>query len=258
MSSAVNVALVASGLKSPASMINIKGEDSDKAVTIVDNKAVLVGAAGTAGVCLTTYAVASNVLSDASALATTAFTPYVVYQKSELAELGSFREQQNRLRNTVNGVAAENVKLTKNVDALEGNVNKLEEVEKNLSKLANTDNIGRLVQVVKETKKINEKIKMHLQARISQDIITTVLRCDRDGNLVLNEREMSGLCFRLKNSPGYDFNEERFKKVIGKKDHADGYSIGQIMEVIRNLLDDDVPEEETIFKLKPEKNMKFM
>jgi len=166
----------------------------------------------------------------------------------------------------------------------------LEIVEKNLSKLADTDNVDRLVEAVKKMKKINKEIKVrllvkqlefyryflpnkeskshmtfskkpsqqrNLQARIAQDIITTVLRSDRDGNLVLSEGEMFRLIFRLKNSPRYEFNEEKFKIVIGNKDHADGYSIVKIMKVIRNLLDDNTPTKENIFKLKPEKNMKF-
>jgi len=248
---------MASGAKSPASMINIKGENSDKAITKVDNKAVLIGAVGVAGVCLATYAAPTHVLSDVSSLATTAFTPYVVYQKSALAELGSFRQQQNELRNTVNGLAEENNKLTENVNQLGTSVDRLEIVEKNLSKLADTDNVDRLVEAVKKMKKINKEIKRNLQARIAQDIITTVLRSDRDGNLVLSEGEMFRLIFRLKNSPGYEFNEEKFKIVIGNKDHADGYSIVKIMKVIRNLLDDHTPTKENIFKLKPEKNMKF-
>uniref|UniRef100_A0A7S2S7B0 Uncharacterized protein n=1 Tax=Eucampia antarctica TaxID=49252 RepID=A0A7S2S7B0_9STRA len=257
MASAVNMAMVASGVKSPVSLINIKGEKSDQAFTKVGGKWVMVGAAGTAGLCLTTYALPSHALVDVSSLATTAFAPYVVYQKSELSELGSFREQQNALRETVNQITEENNKLKGNVDRLETSVDQLEEVEKNLSKLANTDNVDRLVSAVKETKKLNKEIKENLEARIAQDIITTVLRCDRDGDLALGKGEMNRLCFRLQSSAGYDFNDKKFRAVVGKPDVAGGYSIGKIMQVIRNLLDDKLSKEENIFELKPQKNMKF-
>ncbi len=54
----------------------------------------------------------------------------------------------------------ENDRLTKNVDQLEGSVTELEDVEKELAKIAKTNNVNRLVYVVQENKKINEKMKV--------------------------------------------------------------------------------------------------
>ena len=54
----------------------------------------------------------------------------------------------------------ENDKLTENVDRLEGSVAELEQVEQELAQIANTDNVDRLVYVVSENKKINEKMKV--------------------------------------------------------------------------------------------------
>ncbi len=55
----------------------------------------------------------------------------------------------------------ENDKLTENVDRLEGSVTELEQVEKELAQIANTNNVDRLVYVVSETKRINEKMKVN-------------------------------------------------------------------------------------------------
>ena len=42
-------------------------------------------------------------------------SPYAVYQKSKLKDLGDFREQQDILRDQVNTFSIENAKLESNV-----------------------------------------------------------------------------------------------------------------------------------------------
>lgn len=54
----------------------------------------------------------------------------------------------------------ENDKLSDNVKRLMGSVDELEKVEDELSSLVGANQIDRLVEVVKETKEINEKIKV--------------------------------------------------------------------------------------------------
>ena len=50
--------------------------------------------------------------------------------------------------------------LTKNVDRLDDAVTELEQVEKDLAKVAKTRDLDRLVHVVSENKAINEKLKV--------------------------------------------------------------------------------------------------
>lgn len=50
--------------------------------------------------------------------------------------------------------------LTKNVDRLDDAVTELEQVEKDLAKVAKTRDLDRLVYVVSENKAINEKLKV--------------------------------------------------------------------------------------------------
>ena len=50
---------------------------------------------------------------------TTVFAPYVVYQKTKIAELGSFRENYNVIRNLTNKFHNENNRLSSNIDDLE-------------------------------------------------------------------------------------------------------------------------------------------
>ena len=89
-----------------------------------------------------------------------AFAPYISFQKRIISDLGTFRELHNSLREKVNELMLENNQLTKNIDRLEGSVTELEKVEKELAKIANTSDVDRLVYIVQENKKINEKMKV--------------------------------------------------------------------------------------------------
>ena len=85
------------------------------------------------------------------------------------------------------------------------------------------------------------------QAKIVQQMVTTVLRTDRNLDLKIGSGELRQLMIRLKNTPGFEFHEENFKKLLGNTDEP--VPVEKIMKVIRNLKDDNVPEAESIFTI---------
>ncbi len=89
------------------------------------------------------------------------FAPYLAVQKRILNKLGTFRSLHNELRAKVNELMEHNDILTKNVDRLEGSVSELKEVEAELAKIAETDDVERLVNIVAENKIVNEKMKVN-------------------------------------------------------------------------------------------------
>ena len=60
-----------------------------------------------------------NLFVDICTGLTAVFAPYVIYQKTKIAELGSFRENYNVLRNLTNKFHNENNRLSSNIDDLE-------------------------------------------------------------------------------------------------------------------------------------------
>merc|ERR1739844_3321 len=108
----------------------------------------------------------------------------------------------------------------------------------------------RLIFVVSETKRLNEMMKKNVQAKIVQQMITTVLRTDRNLDLMIGPKELKNLMIRLDHTPGFDFHQDRFLNLLGNTD--DPVPIGKIMKVIRNLKDDSIPEEENVFTVRPE------
>lgn len=136
-----------------------------------------------------------------------------------------------------------NDSLTRNISDLKFSVHRLKEVEEKLSKVANSSNVDRLVEIVKETKQVNREIKENIKAKVVQDILSSVLRTDRNADLSIgNAGELKQLMTRLKNMPGFQFHEDRFLQILGAPTEKP-IRIGKIMELIRNLLDDPNSQE---------------
>ena len=259
MVDATEALLLASGFgPSPAEMVAsavVPGEATDGAVTKV--KRVLVDAIALLAVCsgLVTLLVTEGRVVTAAAFATAVFGPYAACQKRQLARLGGFRGQHNRLRGEVNGLMAENDKLTANVNELDSEVDKLEEVEAKLGAIAgNRDNADRMVAYVKKNRELINKIKDNLARRVIHDIMTVLMRGDRDQDFSIGPKEMDVIIFNLNNIEGVDFNEDLFLELV--KTHGDKYGkdgvfqIDGAMRVIRNLLSDDVPPEFNVFNIR--------
>jgi hypothetical protein len=184
-----------------------------------------------------------------SCLLTMLLAPYAAIQKRTLRGLGGMRGQQNQLRSSVNAISEQNRILHNSVEKLETEVTKLEHVEEELGEIAKSaqTNVNRLVQIVSENAILQAKIKLHLEQQVIQNVMTIVVTADSNRDWTLCKAEMEMLVMRLKAMPGIEFDEANFRKVCRK----DSLTVAEIMNVLRNLLDDDVPEEDNIFHLKP-------
>ena len=184
------------------------------------------------------------------------FAPYIAIQKRQLLKLGTFRSQLNEMRMKVNNFMVQNDRLTKTITGLKGSVERLEVAEGKIAGIANTseENVDRLIELVIKNKSITQDIKKNTQARIIQQLTTTVLRTDKDLDLMIGPLELERLMTRLDAIPGFDLNREEFKAILG--DTTKPVSVGKIMGVIRNLKDDSVPESKSAFILRPEQHDK--
>ena len=138
------------------------------------------------------------------------------------------------------------------------NAYRLKETEAKLEEISILQGVSvdTLVAQVKEFKEVQADMKESLQTKVLQNLIGVVITADKDKDFVIDPEEVDGLVVRLKSMDGVDFSEENFNKAVTKSgyDPSDatkgGYSINVVIEVMRNLLDDDVPDEDNIFTLK--------
>ena len=124
----------------------------------------------------------------------------------------------------------------------------MEGIESALNEIAAKSNasVTRLVEIVKRNGEIQTKIKKNLERQVLQDIVSLVVSTDRDKDFTLNETELNMLIMRLQGHKGVRFDETNFRKLI-----TTPCTLTSILKVVRNLMDDDVAEDDNVFHLQP-------
>jgi hypothetical protein len=110
-------------------------------------------------------------------------------------------------------------------------------------------NADRLVEIVQQNKELQQKIKANLERNIMQDILEAVLVSDLNEDFSLNLKELKRLETRFANLPAVTFDKANWTKFVAGKEVID---LATVMGVLRNLTD-DIPDEDNIFHLHPEK-----
>lgn len=104
--------------------------------------------------------------------------------------------------------------------------------------------IGELETQLEETRKIYGRLQDNLQGDILNNLIEVALACDTDENMVLSDAEIDGAISKLESIHGVNVDNEVIRKVLVQN----GRSLDAIMDLIRNLLRDDIPLEESLFR----------
>jgi len=115
-------------------------------------------------------------------------------------------------------------------------VARLKKVEEGLGAMAEQQgsDVNKLTELVKENQKTIDEMKKLMRGKVSQFIISTVLKSD-DGDFMLDEKEANTLCLRLNNIEGVTFNEEAMRELIAEQNG----SLFAVMSVVRGLLSPD-------------------
>uniref|UniRef100_A0A7S2DX52 Uncharacterized protein n=1 Tax=Helicotheca tamesis TaxID=374047 RepID=A0A7S2DX52_9STRA len=174
-------------------------------------------------------------------------TPAAAIKEVKLTNMEALRALARKMREQVKLFAKQNKRLKSENDRLEKNVNRLKSTESALEEISKQQgqSVEMLIKQVEEFKKIQKDIKQSLEAQIIQNLISVIMAADQDGDFVMEDGEIDELILRLNSVEGVQIDEVLFKKVLKKSNH----SLSAVLEIVRNLLDDKVPEEENIFKI---------
>jgi chromosome segregation ATPase len=189
---------------------------------------------------------------DVSSLCLYIVAPILVVQKAKLRRLGTLRQAQNSLREQVNQLSFAIEKLkTQNIE-LDLQATELSKVTSEYTRLSQQygSQVDRLMAIVKENGEIQDKIKKNLEVQVMQSALDTILKCDTDEDFAISQDEIPQMQLRLSKIKGVEFDKANFDRLF-KKNKGE-LKLKEIMEMFRNLKD-DIPEEENIFHLKPEK-----
>ena len=148
----------------------------------------------------------------------------------------------------MNRLGKENLRLRATVDDLSVTVDRLEDVEQALDVITQTQgqSIEAFESQVNDNRDILSKMQSNLKAYVLQNLLQVVIRSDNDDNMSIEEHEIGDLINRIEGINGVEVNESLFRDAITKS----GGSLQCVMDIIRNLMDDNVPKENEIFIIK--------
>jgi translation initiation factor 2B subunit (eIF-2B alpha/beta/delta family) len=137
------------------------------------------------------------------------------------------------------------------VGELSDTIDRLEDVEQALDVITQTQgqSVAAFAEQVKENRNILGQMQKNLRANVLQNLLQVVIRSDQDDNMTIEEDEIDDLIQRIQKINGVEVREEKFKAAI----MGSGGSLSSVMDIIKNLMADDVSDEDDIFIIKEDR-----
>ena len=182
--------------------------------------------------------------------------PLAYYQQTRLTDIRTLIETHEALQREVDRLTVENERLAKSVEELTTTVGKLEETEKALDAITETQgqSVAAFQDQVKQNREILEKMTQNLRANALQNVISILIRSDTDGDFHIDDAEIDDLIARMERLNGVDINDNAVRKVI-KQHNGD---INALMEILKDVMNKDPKERthEKLFTVKDEEEKK--
>lgn len=170
--------------------------------------------------------------------------PYAYIKEKQIQKFPTLRSMNNKLKDQANNLMGEVDVLSESIDDLEPEANRAKEVEEELRCIADEQsvNVNKLVELVKENETILAQQRDNLRQRIVQDIISIVMKSDRDNDMTINEKEGKMLALRIRMSlEAYDvvFDSDKFLEAIGGDT-----TVQAIIDIVQKLMPSDKEEDD--------------
>ena len=171
--------------------------------------------------------------------------PYAFFQQRRLTDVIALQETHNALSAEIDRLASENDRLHNAVADLSKTVDRLEDCEQALDTITSMQgqSIKALEEQVQDNREILSQMESNLKANVLQNLLQLVIRSDKDGDSMIDEREIESLIKRIEKTQGVLVRKDRFIHVI----QEGGGSLQCIMDIIKNLMNDRLSEDNDIF-----------
>ncbi|KAL9182468.1 hypothetical protein ACHAXT_013120 [Thalassiosira profunda] len=162
--------------------------------------------------------------------------PYSAIKERQIGKIPSLRSLNNKLREDANHLSDEVDNLAEEIDLLEPEADRAAAVEEELRGIADRQevNVNKLVQLVKDNEVILAQMRANLRQRIVQDMITIVVKSDKDNDQTIDRSEAKTLALRIRltlQEYGVEFDDQKFLKVIGEDSSVQG-----VIAIVQKLL----------------------
>ncbi len=116
---------------------------------------------------------------------------------------------------------------------MEVQVKQVQRAEEGLSKImkGSTANAGELIRLVKKNDECLKKQTQLVYEELQQQLVTTILKSDRDGDMKVTAREVNILLARFKGNRALKFDADDLRTSI---ENSDG-SIKSILDLLRGI-----------------------
>lgn len=171
--------------------------------------------------------------------------PYAYWQQVQLTDIKALQETQEKIQVEVDRLAAENNRLAKNIDEMSDTVQDLKDVEDALEIITKTQGqtVEAFAEQVQENRSILAKMQDNLTGTVLNNLLSLIFSSDTNQDEIVNEHEVDVLVDRIGAMSGVEINEPKLRAaIVGKHTAA-------VMDLIKNLLQSDLPDEEKIFKI---------
>mmetsp|Transcript_24482 Transcript_24482/g.52952 ORF Transcript_24482/g.52952 Transcript_24482/m.52952 type:complete len:266 (+) Transcript_24482:308-1105(+) len=174
-----------------------------------------------------------------------AIGPYAYWQQRRLTDVVALQETHKALSEQIDRLGRENARLHDTVNDLSDTVDRLEDVEQALDVITQQQgqSIEAFEEQVADNRSILNQMQGSLKANVLQNLLQVVIRSDKDEDMTIEGKEIGELIKKIKGINGVEVNEERFTNAIT----SSGGSLQCVMDIIRNLMDDNVTEGDEIF-----------
>jgi TolA-binding protein len=192
-------------------------------------------------------AVESNPVVYVSGAIGAVVAPMAALQQTKLTQVEALRQTNERITSEVAQLKDENERLQTQVASLEESVVRLQDMSKTLETIRAVEgqSVDELEKQLKESESILDQMQDNLRGDVVQTLISIVLAIDHDGDMCLSDAEIDTLCAKIEgmSNKGIDLNEEKLRTKLVEN----GRSLNAVMEVIKNMLDENTPPEDSIF-----------
>lgn len=237
-------ALEAAGVNLPPEP-ELKGPLKPVAETTMKERVAGGVAVCAVGTSLAAIVVEQSIVVIVAGVLSSVMGPYAYYQQTKLTDIATLKETAAAVQVEVDRLKAENERLSKNIDELGNTIDELQDVEEALEVISKTQgqSVDALEKQVQENKEILSKMKKSTKGRVIQNLISIIYRGDENDDEIISEDEATNVIKGLGKIGGLKIHEDRLRTAIT------GKSIESVIEVVKNLLSDDVPEGDRIFEI---------
>ncbi|EED92015.1 predicted protein [Thalassiosira pseudonana CCMP1335] len=161
-------------------------------------------------------------------------SPIVMYKERQLTKEDTFRAALNGIREQQGRLAEQNDILSAEIDDLESEVERMQDIEVALRELSNVQGtqINELLDLVRQNQEINEGMRYVLKSNALEEVISLVLDIDNDGSFTIQNKEIDRLIIGMKLIDEIKFNERAFRHDV----IACGGIVDEVILIIKRMV----------------------